>query len=247
MTTGEDDLFDALQRGDPWTAAITAERLEDALNGFPLTFAGEWDFARLTRKIQDVAAIGRVPPPQSNSDARKELEKLAQKARALAEAMDGMRDTAAFEVLWELAPKNHEGRTLDSASTEDFRTLIIKPLIKSANLLESAASQIGLRRPQLPRWREKQRQERRVGFALALMPIFQAAFDAEPRADNWQREYDDAPCWPDFFRRIWNEIFPDAGKLNLSEVLQEAARLFPTISEVVRELTEAIPEENLRE
>ncbi len=224
MTTEDDDLFDALQRGDPWTAAITPERLAGALKGFPLTFADGWDIARLARKIQGVAEIGRVPPPQSNSDARKELKKLAHKARALAEALDGMGHTAIFEVLWELAPKNQDGRSLASASTEDFKTLITGPLIQSAHLLEGAASQIGLRRPQLPRWRDKERQERRIGFALAVMPIFRGAFDTDPRADNWQLAYDDEPSWPDFFRRICKEIFPDARKLNLSEVLQEAAR-----------------------
>lgn len=79
------------------------------------------------------------------------------------------------------------------------------------------------------------------------MPIFQDAFGIEARADNWQLAYEDEPCWPDFYRRIWNEIFPDADKLNLSQVLQEAARLSPKIADIVRKLTEAIPSENLKE
>jgi len=244
--TGEDDLFDALQRTDPWTAALTPERFESALTDFPLTFAHGWDFARLTWNIQDVAEIGRVQPPQSNSDARKELEKLAQKARALARGLNGTGDTATFEVLWELAPKDEEASNLSSAGTQDF-SLMIEPLIQCANLLERSASQIGLRRPQLPRWRDKQNQERRVAFALALMPMFQDAFGIQARADNWQLAYNDEPFWPDFYRRIWNEIFPKADKLNLSQVLQEAARLSPKISGIMRELAEAIPPENWKE
>lgn len=242
--TRDVDFLDALHRTDPWIAAITSERIQGALRSFPLSFSEGWDFPRLTCNIQDVAGIGRIEPPQSYADARKDLNRLAHKARALAESLCGIGDTASFEILWQLAPRNSEGSSSGSASTEDFERLIIQPLTESANLFEVASSQIGLRRPQLPRWREKQRQERRVGFALSLMPIFRSAFGIATRADNWQFEYDDEPCWPDFFRRIWRELYPDADKLNLSEVLQEAARLEPQIAEAINKLTEATRVQN---
>lgn len=237
-----DELFDDLQRGDSWAKKITPERLEAALVGFPLIFAAGWDMARLAHEIRTVAAIGRVEPPQSNSDARKELQKIARHARALARAINELGSTAAFEVLWELGAKDEDGRTLVSSTSEDLHSLVTRPLSYGANVFERAAMSVGMGRPQLPRWRDKDRQERRVGFALALMPIFQDAYGVEARADNWQLEYNDEPHWPAFFRRVCREIFPEWPKLNLSEVLQEAARASPLISEIIRELTEAIPE-----
>lgn len=107
-------LFDALERTDSWTAALTKKRIERALKNFPLSFSAGWDFARLTWHIKGAAGIGRIQPPQSNSDARKELDQWASKARTLADGIKGIGDTATFEVLWELAPKNEEGSTLDS-------------------------------------------------------------------------------------------------------------------------------------
>ena len=98
-----------------------------------------------------------------------------------------------------------------------------------ANVLSRAASQIGTQRPQPPRWTQKDRQEKRIGFAICLMPIFEEAYDTPARANNWLAEYGEEHAWPDFYRRIYQELVPDAKQLNLAEVLQEAARAMPGI------------------
>ena len=77
------------------------------------------------------------------------------------------------------------------------------------------------------------------------MPIFEAAYETAARANNWGAEYGEEHPWPDFYRRIYTELFPDAGGLNLSEVLQQARRERPHVAAFKRWLEEdAIQAEN---
>lgn len=230
-----DDFLSELQRTDPWIAAITPERIAAALDGFPLPLAEGWDLARLARSIQDTANAARGEPPQSDADAIAELTKLAEKAKALHRAISRMGETAEIAALWEAFRHLGASRNADRIDyDDDYKPVMLQPLETIANILARAASQTGTQRKQAPRWQEKHRQERRIGFAVALIPVFQSAFDTPARANNWGAEYGDEHPWPEFYRSIYVELFPGAERLNLPEVLQEAARQLPHVEAIKR-------------
>lgn len=234
MSSGE-DFLNELHRTDPWIGAITAERIAGALEGFPLPLAEGWNLARLAMAIQDTANAARGNPPQGDADAIAELERLADKAKALHRAISRMGETAEIAALWESFRHLGESRNADRIDYEDdYRPLMLQPLETIANILARAASQTGTQRKQMPGWRKKHDQERRIGFAIALIPVFESAFDTPARANNWAAEYGEEHPWPQFFRRIYVELFPAAERLNLPEVLQEAARLQPHVEAMKR-------------
>lgn len=233
--SGGDDFLSGLHRTDPWVAAITPERIAAALDGFPLPLAEGWDWARLARSIQDTANAARGDPPQSDADAIVELTKLADKAKALHRAISRMGETAEIAAFWEAFRHLGASRNADRIDYhDDYKPVMLQPLEAIANILARAASQVGTQRTQTSRWREKHRQERRIGFAIALTPIFQNAFDTPARANNWGAEYGDEHPWPEFYRRIYVALFPGAERLNLPEVLQEAARQLPHVEAMKR-------------
>lgn len=236
--TGEDDFLSGLYRTDPWIAAITPERIRAALEGFPLPLAEGWDWARLATAIQDTANAARGNPPQGDADAIAELKKLAEKAKALRRAISRMGETAEIAAFWEVFRHMGERQQAEQISQDDYNALMLHPLETIANVLSRAASQMGTQRKQAPGWRKKDAQERRIGFAIALIPIFQESFDTPARANNWGAEYGEEHPWPDFYRRIYVELFPEAERLNLPEVLQEAARQLPHVETMKRWLDE---------
>lgn len=233
------DFLSELHRTDPWIRAITSERIAVALEGFPLPLAEGWDWTRLARSIQDTANAARGDPPQSDADAKAELVKLADKAKALHRAISRMGETAEIAAFWEafrhLQVRQNANR-IDY--DDDYKPLMLDSLETIANILAGAASQAGTQRKQAPRWQEKHRQERRIGFAIALTPVFQSAFDTPARANNWHVEYGDEHPWPEFYRRIYVELFPGSERLNLPKVLQEAARQLPHVEAMKQWLDE---------
>lgn len=237
--SADDDFLSELQRTDPWIAAITPERVGDALAGFPLPLADGWNLMRLVREIQDIANYARGETPQGNAAAIKELKQLAKQAEALRVGIKRLGETAENAVFWELFRHSGEGQKAERIDyDDDYRSAMLHPLVAIKNVLTRAASQIGTQKPQAPRWPERHRRDRRVGFAVALIPIFQDSFDTPARANNWRAEYGEEHPWPDFFRRIYGELSPEAERLNLSEVLQEAARELPKVEEMRRWLDE---------
>lgn len=230
-----DDFLSELHRTDPWIAAITPERIGRALENFPLPLADGWDLARLARSIQDTANAARGDPPQGNAAAIAELQELAEKTKALHRAISRMGETAEIAAFWEAFRHLGESRNVGRIDyDDDYKPLMLRPLETIANILARAASQTGTQRKQAPRWQEKHRQERRIGFAVALVSVFQSAFDTPARANNWSAEYGDEHPWPEFYRRIYLALFPGAGRLNLPEVLQEAARQLPHVESMKR-------------
>lgn len=226
----KEDFVSTLHLTDPWIAAITPERIASALDGFTLQLAAGWHFRRLARAIQDVADFARGDRPQSNAEAIKQLSGLAKKAKALHQAIARLGDTAEAAAFWEVfryleGPQNPDGADYEN----DYLGLMHKPLETIANILARAASQVGTQPGQPPKWRKRQGYERRVNFAMALTPVFQSAFDTPARANNWSAEYGNEHPWPEFYRRIYVELFPGAERLNLPEVLQEAARQLPHV------------------
>jgi hypothetical protein len=67
----------------------------------------------------------------------------------------------------------------------------------------------------------------RARFAMGLTHVFEPAFGMAVNASNWPASYGIEHPWPKFFRRIYGMLFPEAERLNLPEVLQEAARQLP--------------------
>lgn len=234
MSAG-DDFLSELRRTDPWIAAITPERIAAALEGFPLPLAEGWNLVRLARSIQDTANVARGDPPQGDVDAIAELEKLAEKAKALHRAIFHMGETAQIAAFWEVSRHLGENRNTDRVDfDDDYKPLMLHPLETIANILARAASQTGTQRKQTAGWRKRHGKERRIGFAIALTPVFQSAFGTPARANNWGAEYGEEHPWPEFYRRIYVELFPDAERLNLPEVLQEAARELPHVEAMKR-------------
>lgn len=226
----ERDLAGDLHRTDPWIAAITAPRICRALSGFTLDTAPSWDMRRLAEAIQDVANAARGAVPQSDSSARRELTALADKAKALRRGMERLGDTAELAAFFDLARRLSDEAGISQIDfDDDYKRLMARPLELIEATLRRAASQITTHRQQPPRWREKERQDRRVGFAIALMGVFEDAFDTPARANNWAAAYGEEHPWPDFYRRVYRELMPDETRLNISEVLQEAARRKPQV------------------
>lgn len=245
-----DDFLNELNRSDPWIAAITPERIQGALEDFPLPLAEGWDWVRLARAIQDSAVAARGDPPQGDAAAKAELEKLANKAKALHRAISRIGETAETALFWQVFRQLGDGQKDDGIDyDDDYKPVMLQPLETIAKILARAASQIGTHEKQAPRWQERHRQERRIGFAVALTPVFQSAFDTPARANNWGVDFGRELPWPEFFRRIYAELFPGAQRLNLPEVLQLAAHELPIVEEMKRWLDEqgAIPPENSAE
>lgn len=243
-------LVDELTLTDPWVAAITPKRIGDALEGFALPYAEGWGLERLTLAIQRMANAGRGEPPQGEAAAQKELSRLAGNARQLHKAIARMGDTAEFAVFWELV-RHRQALGQDGHTDYDlhYKPTMLHPVETIANLLARAASQLGSQRRQTSRWRQRHGKEQRIGFAIYLAPIFGEAFDTPVSATNWGKDFGKEQPWPDFFRRIYKELFPQARRLNLAEVLQEAARQAPHVEAMRRWLDEqdAIRAKNNRE
>lgn len=225
-----EDALQHLHRTDPWIAAITAERVARTLKGFQLPLADGWNEARLSEAIQDVASAARGEPPQGDSEAIIELTKLADRANELRRGISRLGETAETAAFFEVLRRFGEARTRINYD-EDYKPVMLQPLQVIAEVFAGAASQLSTRRKQAPGWKLKSNQERRVAFAIALTPVFQSAFDSPARANNWRAEYGEEHPWPDFFRRIYGELFPETKRLNLPEVLQEAARELPRVEE----------------
>jgi hypothetical protein len=216
---------------DPWIEAITPERIARALAGYPLPLAHGWDMTRLTRAVQAIANLGRDklhlgPTRQSDRDAKKELEKLARQALAVGDGIEALGDGAFYAVIMGAAIVNQGESGHLGYRSDDYPREFVEPLRKIAKILSLAAENVGARPRQKPRWTEKEAKAMRVRFALVLAGVFADAFDQEPKADNWHADLDDRPQpWPDFYRRIYGELFGKTEGLNLQEVLQEAARI----------------------
>lgn len=236
MTDTDDDSFLAdFARSDPWVQRITPARIGAALDGFDLPFALGWNIDRLTHEIQGMAHTGRPDPSQGETEAIKELSDLAARTRRLQKLMIRMGDTSQLAVLWEVMKRlEAEGRDGGVDQDKDVKPLMIDPLETIANVLSRAASQLNAQRQKTTRLREKHAQERRVAFAVYLTPIFETAFETPARANNWRRSYGAHHPWPDFYRRIYTELFPTVERLNLSKVLQEAQREIPRVQAIMR-------------
>lgn len=230
MTSGARDLGEELHLTDPWVAAISQERIEKALEGFGLPLADGWDYGSLTREIQKIARPLVDDAPQSNSAAIKELNSIAAKAKALRLAIENLGDTAEMAAFFDLSRRMDEEQGQERLDyQDDYLRLMVEPLILIEHVLARSASQLGLHPPQRPRWTERLATEKRVGFAISLTPVFEQAFATPARSNNWKAEYGEEHAWPKFFRRIHRELYPEVERLNLSEVLQDAARWLPQL------------------
>lgn len=219
---------DEIHLTDPWVAAISPERIEKALAGFPLPFAQSWDFERLTREVQGIANVGRGSPSQGSTAAIEELLCLAAMAKALAGGIKTLGDTAQNAVLFELLRidlDHPEGARSDYGAI--YESKMIDAVQTIYRVLSRAASQTATQPTPSTRWRDKERQDRRVALAMHLCLIFEAAYDTPARANNWHASYGKEHPWPIFFRSVYLELFPEAERLNLTKVLQEAARQMP--------------------
>lgn len=235
----DDDFVSKLGRTDPWVAAITADRIEQALQNFPLPLVEGWDMARLALSIQDNVGIARGKAPQGNAEAIRQLIKAADIADKLHKAITSLGDTAELAAFWELERHRREEHGTEGTNYErDYRPTMLDSVAKVQNVLARAASQLSTHRQQGPRWTEREAAERRVGFALFLMPVFEEAYGKPARANNWKAEYGEEHEWPMFFRSIYMELFPHVEALNLAEVLQEAARQRPNFEALKRALSE---------
>lgn len=233
-----DDWVDNLHLTDPWIAEITPARIEDSLSDFPLRYADGWNVERLTLEVQGIANIGRGEVPQGDAAAKKQLLKLAAYAKPLARGLRNLGDTSNYAVMFELlrSDLDERGRREPDYGVELESLAGTVARIESA--LRRAASQLATRRPQPPRWTEAAEKDRRVMFAMVLAPIFERAFGTTARANNWGAGYGVEHPWPMFFRRIYTTLFPEAERLNLTEVLQEAARELPKLEAMKKALAQ---------
>ena len=102
----EGDWLDDLHRTDPFIAAITPEKIESALSGFPLGLVNGWNMSRLALEIQNIAGLGRAHPGDSperlsNVDARTQITSLALLAVKLRQGLEGLPAEAEKFVFWE--------------------------------------------------------------------------------------------------------------------------------------------------
>ena len=210
----------ARRRKDPWIAAITPERVGKALDGFVLPFSDGWNLERLTNAIQSLPHYERDGPSQSRKAAIAELRALASKARRLRQSFEKIgatADIAAFDE-FDLAFRNDP--------TVDYGDLIIPSLDRFEKVMDQAISRLKSEGKQAPKWQMKAASEGRAAFAVLLMGLFEIAFGIPAKSNNWAAEYGLDHPWPDFFERIYRELFPKTRGLNRSELLQEAARQF---------------------
>jgi hypothetical protein len=233
----EEDFISELNRTDPWIAAITPERIERAMGGFPLPLSEGRNWAHLARQIQDVAIFSRGQTPQGDAEAKAELGKLANKAKALRLGIERMGGTATFAAFFDVLQREEERRGAKQIDWDsDYAPLMLHSLQAIEDVLARAASQIATQQKQVPGWQKKVAQERRVGFAIHLSAVFEDAFGAQAKSHNWAADFGKEHPWREFYRRIYSELFPEAERLNLGEVLQQAAQLRQKLEAVTRQL-----------
>ena len=209
---------------NPWVAEITPIRIEKALKGFSLPLAEGWNYQQLTLEIQMISRPLEDDTPQSNRAAIKELLDLAAKAKALRGGIERLGDTAQTAALFDLWRRLEEEQDEVQFDTADFLRLIVEPLRLIEHTMARSASQQSLAPKQMPRWTERLAKDRRIGFAIALAPIFEEAFATPAHSANWRAEYGEVNEWHDFYKRLHFELYPEIRQLNLSEVVQAAAR-----------------------
>lgn len=209
---------------NPWVAEITPIRIEKALKGFPLPLAEGWDYQSLTLEIQMISRPLEDDTPQSNRAAIKELLDLAAKAKVLRGGIERLGDTAQTAALFDLRQRLEEEQGEAQFGYAEYLRLIVEPLRLIEQTMARAASQQSLAPRQMPRWTERLAKDRRIGFAIALAPIFEGAFATPAHSANWRAEYGEVNEWHDFYKRVHCELYPEIKELNLSEVLQAAAR-----------------------
>ena len=203
---------------DPWITAITPERIERALAGFPLQLTDGWDFTRLTEAIQNIANLGRDivqlgPTRQSDREAKLELEELARSAEYVLDRLEAPGNTAFHAVIARAAFESDARTGHFGYDSDAYRRDFLVPLRLISNMLELAAADVGKRPPQKPGWTKKEARAMRVRFALMLAEIFEDAFGQKPHS------------WPDFYQRIHADLFGQMRGLNLQRVLQAVARI----------------------
>lgn len=202
-------LNDRLIRSDPRSALLTEGAVSDALKGFPLTPKPgmEW----LARAIQgalywsdsDPFTSGCNEPepwPESNTEAKENIQKLAQNAEDLFAGL--LKHYWEFENI--LGPN---GRFQDAI--EELEWL-------AAGLSEAAAAWPKAR----PRGRETATRKQRIHRAACLSPVFEMAFDCIPAVNNWP-ESDGGP-WRDFYQRIVRLAFGEVKTPDWKGVLKVA-------------------------
>jgi hypothetical protein len=243
------DLYSELGRSDPWVKAITPERIARAIEGFPLPLVEGWDIALLTTRIQDVAAFSREQTPQGDAEAKKELRKLAARAKDLRRSLERMGGTSNFATFIEVLQREYESQGTQQIDwNEDYKQMMHHPLKVIEEVLTRAASQICTQPKQAPGWQRRAVQERRVKVAIDLGRVFEEAYGLSAKSHNWAADFGKEHPWRRFYRRIYVELFPEDDRLNLTKVLHEAAKLRPQLEAVTRELMQdATREQNLRE
>lgn len=224
----KDDLYSRML-SSPVAARITPELIAQALQHFPLTPQRDLEWlARAIKPAVYLAAKSDYPESIGNAATRDELQRLSDRAgdlwRDLFE-MSHEAEEAISRYIW--SPWiSGEG----NASPDD-----IQPQIDGFNeakrqvdwltsFLRKAARHVGDKK-QSPKWRAKDKQDRRMWFAVWLTPAFEKGFGRKAAWNNRHYANGRTPqYWADFFQRMMEVAFDEAVTPNLEGLLAEARK-----------------------
>jgi hypothetical protein len=233
------DLIERLIETEPRLAAITAEAVAEALQGFSLPphKSADW-IARAIRGVLFASLNDPEDGPerQADKDTKQELLALAEQVAGAWQSVF-QRSNGADSALVHSAFGN--GNWLTEEDVIDGVAISEPPEHKAfieavqqmdwlAGFLRRAGNAVDV--PMGP-WRNKIRREERICRAQYLSPVYEKAFSAAATINTWG--IDEKPKnlgakrlghWADFYQRIVALAFSDKATPDLEGVLDEARR-----------------------
>ncbi len=236
-SSNDEERWTQILLSEPKAARITAELIEEALNGFALQ--PQRDMHWLARAIQPavyIAAKADYPAAKGNAAIRDELQRLADRADGLWRDIFEMSDEAREAVdryVWKPWIEGGAGASPDGIQAQYAAWADAQDrLYWQARFLGDAAKVVGAKK-QPPKWSQTAKKHWRMWFAFWLAPAFEKGFGKKPglskqsASNAWGLKKSgrrSLGTWADFYQRIMAAAFDEKATPNLADVLQEALK-----------------------
>ncbi len=209
---------------------VTRDALAKTLEGFALTLEPGRDLDWLAMAVRRALSISMReesdgPQRTSNTDIRKELERLAELAGSTWRELFECKHSVDYR-LWTIAWRHWDGEDGNVSEPADYRRF--KAAVGELDWLTRFLRQAA-RETESPRgsWRSKERKWLRIERGQFLAPIFEAAFGQPVSANNFPNDarHKAPTAFMDFYQRMVALAFGEQATADLSGVLKAACQL----------------------
>lgn len=207
-------------------AKITPEVIRQALEGF--AFRPQKEFAWLVRGIRAALYVSRAgpgysPPTVSNSEVREELLKLSKQASDCWQAL-WTRSSSADSAIFDFAFRAESNWGEEGGASQPPELARFSEAVRDLEWLADFLRSVGdSKKPQQPKWRQKDAFEQRVFRGQCLAVIYEEAF-GKPATVVTGARTTALGHWADFYQRMVAMAFDERATPNLEGVLDEARR-----------------------